>query len=128
MSTVADLITLVHRTDLDLTLAARSLPDPTARATVIWALKQVAEWAPLPPRSMEVFGSGSTGRWRTAGAEFVATHATFARGLDRLIGPRRARRTAEMLWPSSTVLQNRGLTRRGHLARLSRLSRDAMTP
>ena len=128
MSTLADLITLVHRTDLDTAQAARSLPDPTARATVAWALRRAADWAPMPPGSMEAFGARSEGRWRTVGAEFVATHATFARGLDRLIGPRRVRRTAEMLWPSSTVLQNRGLTRRGHLARLSRLSRDAVTP
>jgi hypothetical protein len=127
MSTLADVIALAHRTDLDPTQSAELLGDPAARATVRWAVHRAAEWAPLPPQVLEAFDAECASRWRAAMVEFVATHATFARGLDRLIGPRRARRTAEMLWPSSVVLRSRGLTRRQHLARLSRLSRDAVS-
>jgi hypothetical protein len=117
-TSLADLVRLAHRHDVDWDWAAEQLTTRGLTASVRWALGLAGGWTELPDDVRRSFGLGHPGEIGQRLVGLVSRNAMFEQLDVRLFGRQRTRRIVETLWPSADALAERGRTRRGHIRRL----------
>lgn len=123
MSSLADLIRLLHHDDVDWELASAALTTRSGKAAVRWALTIASGWTRIPADVSSAFSHNGKHRFMDTYVAYVAVHPALSRVVQRTSGREQLRRTAETLWPSNDALAGRGLTRRDHVARVARIAK-----
>jgi hypothetical protein len=115
MSTLPDLGRLARLADPEDVLIKALLAGSNQRDLFVWSLERAARQIPIPDAWLGFVASNSPSRSRRLLLDSVHDREARLGLVNVLIGERRFRRSAEVIWPVDEYLQFNDLSRLGNL-------------